>query len=392
MQRVQKVVCVVAATISVAACTDYESSTNLNPEGPAMISQIRLKETYTTSGSMFVSTRRVFGFGTHPMATEVDAHPVTTASAVGNSLRIIVDELLVGNNLEEIACRAPVNANGAYARVPVGATPDDVAKCSAAQDVLPSTCRGDYAVCTCELAGGCMVNATAIAMGAPVGVLDINQDGAADDTRFIQGAVGLRCGNIDVPIDLDMSYWNPSGNQQVPAMGGFEALGPALVLVPQTRGLPTNLTCNLVFAPDVVDKQGNGICTPAGGDIEAGCDAGDVGAFSTTVEKLTITGGSFNTGATGVSISSDALFIGNTQFDPASINATTVTVSPAAPAGTVIAIDAMPTRIKIDWGGTTAGVNLTPMTEYTVTFTEGVTDTFGQALPDPVVFTFTTGS
>ena len=232
MQRVQKVVCVVAATVAVAACTDYESSTNLNPDGPAMITQVRLKETYTTSGSMFVSTRRVFGFGTHPNATDVDAHPVTTASAVGNSLRIIVDELLVGNNLEEIACRAPVNAAGAYARVPLGTTPDDIAKCAAAQDILPSTCAGDHAVCLCDLPGGCVVNAATIAMGAPVGVLDINQDGAADDTRFIEGAVGLRCGTIDVPIDLDMSYWNPSGNQQVPAMGGFEALGPAIVLIP----------------------------------------------------------------------------------------------------------------------------------------------------------------
>jgi hypothetical protein len=132
MQRVTKVVCVVAATIAVAACTDYESSTSLNPDGPAMITQVRLKETYTTAGSMFVSTRRVFGFGTHPMATDVDAHPVTTASAVGNSFRIIVDELLVGNNLEEIACRAPVNTGGAYARVPIGTTPDDIARCAAA--------------------------------------------------------------------------------------------------------------------------------------------------------------------------------------------------------------------------------------------------------------------
>lgn len=386
MQRVQKVVCVVAATLSVAACTDYESSTNLNPEGPAMITQVRAKETYTTSGSMFVSTRRVFAFGTHPNATDVDAHPVTTASAVGNSFRIIVDELLVGNNLEELACRAAVNANGAYTRVPLGATPDDVAKCAAAQDVLPSTCRGEHAVCLCELDAGCPVGMETIEKGMPVGVLDINQDGAADDTRFIQGSVGLRCGTIDVPIDLDMSYWNPSGNQQVPAMGGFEALGPAIVLVPSAQGLPTNLACGLVFDPSVVDKQGNGICAPAGGDINAGCNDGDVGAFAISTEALTISGGSFNSGATGVAINvGTALFIGNAQFDPASINATNVTITPAPPAGTVIEIDTMPTRVKITYGG-----DLTPSTEYTITFTTGVTDTFGQPLPDPVVFTFTT--
>ncbi len=391
MQRVQKVVCVVAATLGVAACTDYESSTNLNPEGPAMITQVRLKETYTTSGSMFVSTRRVFGFGTHPQATEVDAHPVNAASAVGNAFRIIMDELLVGNNLEEIACRAPVNAAGSYARVPIGSTPDDVAKCAAAQDILPSTCRGEHAVCLCELETGCTVGTAMIPMGGPVGILDINQDGAADDTRFIQGAVGIQCGNIDVPIDLDMSYWNPSGNQQVPAMGGFEALGPAIVLVPQARGLPTNLRCTLKFAPDVVDKQGEGICAPPGGDVDAGCTAGEVGEFATTVEPLTVSGASFNDGATGVSITSPAIFLGNAQFDPASINTTTVTITPAPPAGTTVAIDTMPTRIKITYGGATPAP-LTPMTEYTITFTTGVTDTFGQPLPQPVTFTFTTGS
>ena len=87
------------------------------------------------------------------------------------------------------------------------------------------------------------------------------------------------------------------------------------------------------------------------------------------------------------SISAPALFLGNTQFDAASINATTVTMTPAPPVGTTFAIDTMPTRIRI-----TYPTPLTAMTEYTVTFTTGVTDTFGQPLPAPVVFTFTTGS
>jgi len=355
-----------------------------------MITQVRVKETYTTTSS-FISTRRVFGFGTHPMAKDVDAHPVTAASAVGNSLRIIMDELLVGNNLEEIACRSAINANGAYSRVPLGTTPDDVAKCAAAQDVLPRTCQGDHAVCICDIASGCMVGNTMIAQGAPVGVNDVNQDGAADDTRFIQGAVGIQCGTVDVPIDLDMSYWNPSGNQQVPAMGGFEALGPAIVLVPQTNGLPTNLKCGLKFDPAVVDKQGEGIWAPANGDVDAGCSAGSVEAFSFSTEKLTISGGSFNSGMTGVSKNDPVLFIGNAAFDPNSINATTVTITPAPPAGTTIVRDAMPTRIKITWGGATP-TPLTPLTEYTITFTTGVTDTFGQPLPEAVTFTFTTGA
>ena len=53
-----------------------------------------------------------------------------------------MDELLVGNALEEIACRAVVD-DDAFARVPLGATPDDIAKCTVAQDVLKARCIGD---------------------------------------------------------------------------------------------------------------------------------------------------------------------------------------------------------------------------------------------------------
>ena len=114
-------------------------------------------------------------------------------------------------------------------------------------------------------------------------VADLNQDGSADDTRMIAGAVGIQCGTIDVPIDIDMSYWNPSGNQQKPAMGGFDALGPALVVIP-SAGLPTNTECRLRFAPDIVDKQGIQVCAPPGGDVTQNCTPGDVGAFKFTVE------------------------------------------------------------------------------------------------------------
>src|SRR6185436_16776080 len=110
------------------------------------------------------------------------------------------------------------------------------------------------------------------------GVLDVNQDGAADDTRLIAGSVGIKCGSIEVPMDQNASYWNPSGDQNKPAMGGFDALGPALVLAP-SGALPTNLDCLLSFAPDIVDKQNVQVCAPPGGDITQDCTPGDVGAF-----------------------------------------------------------------------------------------------------------------
>jgi len=350
-----------------------------------MIQQVRLKENYTPPGSTFSSTRRVFGFGSHPQATETDQHPVTSASATGNAFRIIMDELLIGNNLEEVACRAAVGVNGAYQAVPVGTTPDDIAKCAAAQDVLPRTCGGQHATCLCELEAGCTVGAETIAVGKPVGVLDINQDGAADDTRFIQGSVGIQCGTIDVPIDLDMSYWNPSGNQQVPAMGGFEALGPAIVLVPLS-GLPTNLGCSLKFSDTIVDKQRQGVCAPAGGDMDAGCTPGDVSAFSFTVEPLSVTPGSFLNAATGVNKSEPVLLIANTPLAAATVTAANITITPAPPVAPVVTLE-MGRNIKL-----TFATPLAPLTQYTITLGEGITDTFGQPLPDPIVFTFTTGA
>lgn len=353
-----------------------------------MVQQVRMKESYMAPGSTSTATRRVFGFGNHPDAFEQDAHPVTAASVSGQSFRIIMDELLVGNNIEEIACRGPVDMD-AYDRVPLGATPDDIAKCASAQDVLPRTCQGEFAVCMCKNASGCLVGTTMVNEGAPVGVLDINQDGAGDDTRMIQGAVGLRCGTVDVPIDLDMSYWNPSGNQLVPAMGGFDALGPALVLVPQ-RGLPTNLNCNLVFSPDVVDKQGEQVCAPANGDITGNCAGGDTTAVAFKTEPLTLLS-TVDDMQTGVSRTDALIFVANTPVDmTTAAGAVTVTEGAANTPYTQFTVAvAMNRNVTITW---TAATGLAANTLYRVTVGTGLKDAFGQPLPAPTVITFTTGA
>lgn len=383
MRTVLRVACAMAATLGVAACTDYDSATNLKPEGPPMIQQVRMRENFSAPNSTIVSTRKVFAFGTHPTATEADAHPVTAATALNNSLRIIVDELLVGNNLEEIACRAQIDTD-AYSRVPRGATPDDIAKCAGAQDVLPAVCKGEFAVCMCAIPGGCAVEDEMIAEGLPVGVLDINQDGAADDTRMIAGAVGLRCGTIDVPINYDTSYWNPSGNQQVPAMGGYDALGPAIVLSPQVDGMPTNLDCSLTFSPEIVDKQGEAICAPAGGDVDAGCVAGDVSAFEFHTEALDFEPQTFLEGQTGVNRNDPVVIRSSVPVDMTTLNG--ITLSPA-PGGAVTFTVMMKQNIYINIAG-----GLAAATQYTLTVPTTVHDTFGQSAPAAKVFTFTTGN
>lgn len=394
MNRVQKLMCAVFATTTVVAgCTDYESSTNLNPDGPPMVEQVRMRESYKSAAGVRLE-RRLFGFGTHPDATETTAHPVTSAVAKGNTFRIIMDELLVGNNLEEIGCRAVVDTD-AYSRVPAGSTPDDVARCAAAQDVLSSTCKGEHAMCMCELDAGCAVQVpgspptvVTVPKGSPVGIDDKNQDGAADDTRFIRDAVGLKCGSINVPIDLDMSYWNPSGNQQVPAMGGFDALGPAIVLVPVNQVLPTNQDCQLVFASDVVDKQGIQVCAPPNGDILSDCSPGDTTKASFKVEPLAFES-DIKSGATGVSRTAAIGFGGVTTLDPTSVTGITITGpgNTAFTAFTTTIANMNQTLIV-----TPTGTGFAANTAYTLTITSAVKDTFGQSAPAPIVITFTTGA
>jgi hypothetical protein len=388
--------CAVLAALGHPGCTSTASPTDLHPEGPPMIEQVRLVEVYSLAGVDGLE-RTVFGFGTHPLATSDDAHPVTSAKATGNKLRVIMDELLVGNDLEEIECRFRVD-DDAFARVPLGATPDDIARCAAAQDALPSQCPGSNprSVCLCENEGGCASGfkrdgtPSVTPKGESVGVSDQDQDGAADATRFIAGAAGITCGAglIDVPINLDASFWTPSGNQQKPEQGGFDALGPAVVVVP-AGALPTNLTCGLVFSPEVVDKDGNQVCAPPDGDITRACAPGDVTAFSFTVEPLR-----FAIGAPimdpGQPRTAAVAIAALAPLDPASLVNITVTEGAATSYTNFTATlsDSNSSEITIRW---TPG-ELAADTRYTITVPTTVTDAYQRPALQPFQLAFTTGA
>ncbi|HEU0034939.1 MAG TPA: Ig-like domain-containing protein [Kofleriaceae bacterium] len=357
-----------------------------------MIEQVRLKNrVFDINDPTASTTSTVFAFGTHELALPQDIEPeVKNAVALNNGLRIIVDELLVGNDLEEIQCRNQVD-DDAFARVPLGANPDDIARCSAADDVLPSSCTGPTAVCLCQNPNGCLRGTTMIGMGEPVGVQDINQDGATDGRQFVAGSVGIQCGAISVPIDLVNSYWNPSGDQNKPAMGGFDALGPAIVLIPNgtvgDHALPTNIDCELTFNAEIVDKQGISVCAPPGGDVSLPCTPGDVSAFKFKTEALSVAPASWENMATGVSpTDTTAVFSLNSTIDPTRL--AQVTVKEGTTNFTNFTItNPMPTLIQITWGAT-----LKSNTTYEITFPTGITDKYGQPLPAPAVFTFTTGA
>ena len=386
-----------AAAGLAVACSEPTGALDLHPAGPPMVEQVRLEETYAIGASS--GQRVVFGFGTHPGATADDAHPVTTATAAGNRLRIIVDELLRGSDLEEIACRFPVDTD-AFARVPLGATPDDVARCAVAQDALPARCPGrdPHAVCLCARDGGCPTGTHPDASprvtprGESVGVLDEDQDGAADATRLVAGAVAIRCGTIDVPIDLGASSWTPSGDQQPPALGGFDALGPAVVVVPGPApgvALPTNLDCGIAFSPEVVDLDGHPVCAPPGGDLTAGCTPGDTAAVHFHVEPLAFAVAS-PVDPQAQPRDGDVRIRANAPIDAATLANIAVTADPGIPyTQFTVGIPSVqrPNEILIHWMPA-----LPPSTHFTIDVPTAVTDRYHQAPLQPLQIAFTTAA
>src|SRR5262249_33923486 len=147
-----------------------------------------------------------------------------------------------------------------------------------------------------------------------------------------------------VPIDLDMSYWNPSGNQQVPAMGGFEALGPAIVLTPSSA-MPTNVTCGLTFDASVVDKQNNKVCAAQGGGL-GDCTPGDLSAFQFKMEALRVTLQGISDNDTGVARTDDIIASFNAPVAMASIANITMTQGGAAFNGFTATVMS-PTTVRI---------------------------------------------
>src|SRR5688572_2703276 len=144
MYRLTRLGSVLLLGATFGACNAVDSATDLNPEGPPQVRQIFMSE-QITDGAV-VRPVKALAFGEHPdfaAQNPGDDGSVETALAKPSQrLRIVVDELLIGNYLEQIQCR-----NGTFQSVPEGATPDDIARCSVAADLLPTSCTGQYAVC-----------------------------------------------------------------------------------------------------------------------------------------------------------------------------------------------------------------------------------------------------
>lgn len=377
---------VLGLSLVVLACGEEESATELNPAGPPMVQQVFVQEKTTATRERFQ-----LAFGDHPDIPLPDDDPafgddrmVVNAVARGTAkIRVVLDELVYGNDIEEIAC-----ADGTFSRVPRDADPDDIAKCAGPVESL--------------------VECTAVCIGdsGPVGILDENEDAAADDVRMIdygggELAVQVVCGGMSIPLDREASFYNPSGNQLLPAVNpgqpnapeNINGLGPAVVLIP-SNGFRTGSDCTIEFRPEVTDKDGNQVCAPPGGDITQDCNPGDTSAISFTTEPLALRGSFPVDGDTDVPVtdpnSTDATILLSfvAAIDPATLSAITLADGggvdvPVTPA--VQADDQSTVTVTVPGGYASD-------TEYTLTIGTGLTDIYGGALPTAITITYTTGT
>ena len=359
------------AAAAVAGCDTADTNTGLNPEGPPMVRQVFMSERVPNDNGGFVN-RVQLAFGDHPdVDSETDDRQVTQAIAGMNRVRVVLDELLVGNNLEEIGC-----ADGSFSRVPVDADPDDIEKCSPPN----------------------LQDCTAVCQGPPVvGILDEDEDGASDARRMIdygtnELGVQLTCDGVNIPMDPVQSFYQPSGNQQITAGPlGINSLGPAVVLVP-TAGMRTGSSCELAFRDEITDKDGNRVCAPEGGDINRPCSgAGVPVAFAT--EALNVIDSDPVADQTDVTVNDSgsadkSLFIQfNAQIDPNTVTAFALDENGTDRTGDVV--------VMVPQGGTLLTLQVTGglaiNTDYTLTIDTTLTDLYGGALPQTITINFTTG-
>lgn len=383
----------VAATLLASACETPETATGLRPEGPPMVQQVFMFEIANNNGTL--ARQNILAHGWHPAVPngrdldgdgtpdEVDlTHPTMSAAAADQRIRVVLDELLIGNYLEEIACRI-----GGYSKVPEGATPDDIANCAVADDLLPAFCKGPYAVCLDPVTG------------APNGVLDEDENGSPDNTQMIDGAVNIVCNGLagPVPLNREASFWQPSGNQLIPAGGSpTNNLGPAIVLVPMMGRLPAASTCHIEFAPDITDKTDrNRPCVPTNGtedtDDIGNCTEGDMSGFSFGTESIRLDTSSPSNNAMNIPVTRRTVsFFMTAPVDPGSAVPANVTFMAGAATRTDFTVTipaANPSRIDVTLN--VGAPNLAPATVHTVTITN-LRDSFGVPVTGTFSTTFTT--
>lgn len=378
----------IAAT-ALGACTSADEKAALIPEGAPEIKQIFMTEKKGNAAELNLG----FGCGdvgtidcsTLPddlpgqlccewqqWSTGVDGNPdtvrmdgsITEAVIAGQTIRIIVDELLRGQTIEQFRCACSANEAGD------GGCPNGIV---AALD--PTFCDNDPATDINENGR----------------FADQNQDRVPDDTLLLPGIVQVDCDNATMPWvnGINEGWYNPSGSQQVPINTNtgnpeWTAIGPAVVLQPEA--LPTGSTCTLHFNDMAMvqtpageqavlasrDKEGNVIPAPDGF------------TFTTEIMKLTAVQPANNASNVAPDVSPTVTF--NAPIAAASVTGVTLTETAggAAVDGTAsVGTDGRSWQF-------TPSAPLAVSTGYTITITTSLTDKFGAPFPEQLTRSFTT--
>jgi|GEM_PF-1562052 len=365
--RTSAVASVAALFLVAVGCSEEDSITELNPAGPPAVAQLFMIAPGSSDFQL--------AFGEHPDLPDDDgvidnAEP----SKDLQRLRIVVDELLVGNTLEQIQCN-----NEQFVDVPDGITPDDVDDCSGS---LPE----DLADCT----------SLCVFDGEPNGLRLIEDSFGVPRLNFRirhnaddEPVVRVRCDGQLMPFDTDASFWNPSGNQQVPASdAGIGGLGPAIVI--DRLSLRVSSECGLEFDPTIVDKDGNQVCAPDGGDfLDGECSPGDVSRIAFGVDDLVPSTSPAN-GATAARIrpgNEEIILQFNADLDRETVVPENFVLSPPIDFELEVLSDS---DVTLSLPDSRTGLGYATSTEYTLTIDDAVTDIFGSPLLEPFVLTYTT--
>ncbi|MCP4444338.1 MAG: Ig-like domain-containing protein [Myxococcales bacterium] len=343
----------------------------MNPAGPPMVRQVLVTEQITEDTTSLIKVGQL-AFGEHADEFfENDDGEVNSAFVLNaQEIRIVLDELVRGSDIEEIGC-----ADGSYSPIPRGTTPDDIADCAGPVDSLLH----------CDTV--CLNPDT----GAPIGILDEDEDGAADNMRMIdynpaegtdnvELAVSVICDGVNIPLDAELSFWSPSGNQTFPSNDklSFRGLGPAIVVKPlEAYGLRTGAECGVTFRPEVVDYDDNPICAPADGNIENDCSGGDTSriGFATTTLKVANSVPRHDDVDVSLSGSSFLLVALNAYVDPTSVGAITLTADGVDVPISPLVTDSDATAISFS-----LDADYHPETTYEITVAPTLADVLGGTL------------
>ena len=391
-------------TVALVGCSESTEKGKLRPEGPPDILEVFMQEVIGDPAEGNLEFNIAYGCGdprTIDCAPEAITRDWSSADqprtklccdrqlyhrnddgfmsaaviGAGQKIRIVVDELLQGQTVEQFVCGCADPPEGTDVNCQGGP--------SASLD--PLNCEDNP---NTEISEASRFS-------------DKNLDGVPDKTDLLPGIVEIYCDGLSQSwFNLAEEGWyNPSGNQQVPAnvtdssatliILEWESVGPALVLQTAQNPLPSNSDCHIRMHESteypIRDGMTEMVMAARDKDGEVVPEPSD---FMFHTEPMRVTASMPQRNATNVAPTLAQITVQfNTKIAPASITGIVVTdMAGATVAGTAtVSMDG--TTFQFD-----PTADLAPSTRFTVTVNTTVTDTFGAAIPAAFTFSFTTGT